>query len=102
MPPLRGSHLFICDGSRGSVASPLHHRAIVWRPCRGSELGGRAPAGPVFARGCPPLSTARQGNNEARRGERLRECRRSLNLSPVRGSGIVAGGKPAPAGATPG
>ena len=49
MPPLRGSHLFICDGSRGSVASPLHHRAIVWHPCRGSELGGRAPAGPVFS-----------------------------------------------------
>ena len=49
MPPLRGSHLLICDGSRGSAASPLHHRAIVWHPCRGSELGGRAPAGPVFA-----------------------------------------------------
>ncbi len=49
MPPLRGSHLFICDGSRGSAASPLHHRAIVWHPSGVRELGGRAPAGPVFA-----------------------------------------------------
>ena len=46
-PP--GFHLFFCDGSRGSVASPLHHRAIVWCPSGARELGGRVPAEPVFA-----------------------------------------------------
>ena len=45
MPPLRGSHLFFCGCSRGSVASPLHHRAILWRPSGAHEFGGRAPAG---------------------------------------------------------
>ena len=61
MPPLRGSHLFFYGGSRGSVApvsaavqlrrgrSPLHHRAILWRPSGAREFGGRAPARPVFA-----------------------------------------------------
>ena len=53
---------FFCGCSRGSVApvsaavqlrrgrSPLHHRAILWRPSGAHKFGGHAPANMAFLR----------------------------------------------------